>query len=145
MRRSLLTALPLALALAAPVAADPAVGLGVTFTWGGGQRGDTGIGLRVFSNDERGKFAGAIGADYLLRSQRLRPNLGVAYLASKSYVGMDIGFGFGGEGVDVGVGLGLANTRKKAAPAAAPVTPPPSFVEPVTEPSPVVTAAPAAE
>jgi len=137
MRKSLLTAFPLVLALATPVAADPTVGLGVTFTWGGGQRGDTGIGLRVFSNDERGKFVGALGVDYLLRAQRIRPNVGVAYLASKSYVGMDIGFGFGGEGVDVGVGLGVANTRKKAAraaaPAPAPAPAPSSPVGPVSQ------------
>ncbi|MFN4155435.1 MAG: hypothetical protein ACK4HF_12345 [Paracoccaceae bacterium] len=128
MRKSVLTTLPLILCLAAPVAADPAVGLGVTFTWGGGSKGDTGIGLRVFSNDERSKFAGSLGVDYMLRSQRIRPNIGVAYLAAKSYVGMDVGFGFGGEGVDVGVGLGFANTRKKAAPAPVVVivTPPPT-------------------
>ncbi|PJF09172.1 hypothetical protein [Pseudorhodobacter sp. MZDSW-24AT] len=115
MRKSLFTAVPLMLALSLPAAADPTVGLGVTFTWGGGQRGDTGIGLRVFSDDERKKFVGSLGVDYLLRAQRVRPNVGFAYLASKSYVGMDIGFG--GEGVDVGVGLGVANTRKKASPA----------------------------
>ena len=117
MRKSLFTAVPLMLALSLPAAADPTVGLGVNFTWGGGQRGDTGIGLRVFSDDERKQFVGSLGVDYLLRAQRVRPNVGFAYLASKSYVGMDIGFGFGGEGVDVGVGLGVANTRKKASPA----------------------------
>ncbi|MFN4131192.1 MAG: hypothetical protein ACK4GC_15450 [Paracoccaceae bacterium] len=128
MQKSFLTAVPLMLALAAPVAADPAVGLGVTFTWGGGQTGDTGIGLRVLSTDERGKFAGSLGVDYMLDAQRIRPNIGIAYLAAKSYVGMDVGFGFGGEGVDVGIGLGVANTRKKTAPAPAPapVVPAPS-------------------
>jgi len=120
MQKSFLTALPILLALGAPVAADPTVGLGLTFTWGGGTQGDTGIGLRVFSDDERSEVVGSLGVDYMLRSQRIRPNVGIAYLAAKSYVGMDIGFDFGGGGVDVGVGLGVANTRKKSAPAVVP-------------------------
>lgn len=112
------------MALSAPVAADPTIGLGVTFTWGGGSQGDTGIGLRVFSDDERSEVVGTLGVDYLLKSQRVRPNVGIAYLARKSYVGIDVGFGFGGEGLDVGVGLGVANTRRAAAPAPAPVVTP---------------------
>ncbi|MDO8883947.1 MAG: hypothetical protein U0934_08865 [Pseudotabrizicola sp.] len=120
MRKSVLMVLPLIVGLATPVAADPTVGLGVTFTWGGGSQGDTGIGLRVFSDNKRSEFVGSLGVDYMLKSQRIRPNIGIAYLAAKSYVGMDIGFGFGGEGLDVGVGLGLANTKRKVAAAAPP-------------------------
>jgi opacity protein-like surface antigen len=117
MKKSYLTALPVLMLLSAPVAADPAIGLGVTFTWGGtGSQGDTGIGLRVFSDDEKGEFVGSLGVDYMISSQRIRPNVGVAYLASKSYVGMDVGFDFASGGIDVGVGLGAASTRKKAAP-----------------------------
>mgnify|MGYP005851369009 CR=1 FL=1 len=116
MRKSTLLVLPLLVGLAAPVSADPTLGLGVTFTWGGGQRGDTGIGLRAFSDDKRNEVVGSLGVDYMLKSQRIRPNVGIAYLARESYVGMDVGFDLAG-GVDVGVGLGYANTRKKPAPA----------------------------
>lgn len=114
MKKSILVAIPLMLALAAPVAADPTLGLGVTFTWGGGSQGDTGVGLRVFSDDERSKVVGSLGVDYMLSARNIRPNVGVAYLASKSYVGMDIGYNFTESSLDVGVGLGAANTRKKA-------------------------------
>ena len=120
MQNSSFTALALVLALSAPAAADPTLGLGATFTWGGGSQGDTGVGLRAFSNDERGEFVGTLGVDYMLGTQRVRPNVGVAYLAAKSYVGMDVGYDFGSGGVDVGIGLGLANSHKKSTPAPAP-------------------------
>ena len=107
-----LTPLPLILALATPVAADPTVGLGLTFTWGGGSQGDTGLGVRVFSDDERKKFVGTVGVDFMLGSQTVRPNAGIAYLARDSYVGMDIGFGLDGSGANVGVGAGLAADTK---------------------------------
>jgi hypothetical protein len=116
MSRSLLFALPVVLALGSPVAADPAVGLGVTFTWGGsGSTGDTGIGLRLFSDDERSEFVGSVGLDYMIKSRQVRPSVGIAYLASKSYVGMDVGFDFASGGLNVGVGLGAANTKRRAA------------------------------
>ncbi|WP_146036519.1 hypothetical protein [Pseudotabrizicola formosa] len=129
MRYRYLTALPVILALATPAAADPTLGLGLTFTWGGGSRGDTGIGLRVFSDDERKEFVGSLGVDYMVGSQSIRPNVGIAYLARNSYVGMDIGYDFGSSGVSVGVGLGAADTEEAAAPAPAPVViigPPPT-------------------
>lgn len=104
--------------MASPVAADPALGLGVTFTWGGAQsEGGTGLGLRLFSDNERGTFVGSLGVDYLIASQRVRPSVGVAYLASKSYVGMDVGYDFAAGAVDVGVGLGGANSKRKPGPA----------------------------
>lgn len=123
MRYRFLASLPVILALSTPVAADPTVGLGLTFTWGGGARGDTGIGLRVFSNDERKDVVGTLGVDYMLGSQSFRPNVGIAYLARNSYVGMDVGYDFGSNGVNVGVGLGAADTKRKAA-AVAPPPPP---------------------
>lgn len=125
MQNRFLTALPLIFALAAPAAADPTLGLGLTFTWGGGSQGDTGVGLRVFSNDERKEFVGTLGVDYMLGSRSVRPNVGVAYLARNSYVGMDIGYDFGSSGVNVGVGLGLADTKKKADPAPVMISLPP--------------------
>ena len=118
MSRSLLVALPVLLALGAPAAADPAVGLGVTFTWGGSaSSGDTGVGLRLFSDNERGEFVGSLGVDYMISSKQVRPSLGIAYLASKSYVGMDVGYDFASGGVNVGVGLGGANSKRKPSPA----------------------------
>ena len=122
MRYTFLASLPVILALATPVAADPTVGLGLTFTWGGGARGDTGVGLRLFSDDERKDFVGTLGVDYMLGSQSFRPNVGIAYLARNSYVGMDLGYDFGGSGVNVGVGLGAADTKRRAAPPPPPPT-----------------------
>jgi outer membrane protein W len=113
MRKSILAALPVLALLAAPVAADPAVGLGVNFSWGGsGSEGGTGVGLRLFSDDKGGEFVGSLGADYMISSQRIRPNLGVAYLASKGYVGMDVGFNMDSGGVDVGLGFGASSARR---------------------------------
>lgn len=127
MSRSLFAAFPLVLALSAPVAAEPALGLGVTFTWGGaGSSTDTGIGLRLFSDNERSEFVGSLGVDYMIASRQVRPNLGVAYLASKSYVGMDVGFDLSSGGLNVGVGLGAANSKRKPNPAPVVVLAPPA-------------------
>ncbi|MFN7223341.1 MAG: hypothetical protein ACK4MS_04940 [Paracoccaceae bacterium] len=112
MQKYILKALPLVLVLAGPAIAEPTIGLGVTFTYGGGAQSDVGLGLRLFSNNERKKFVASVGVDYMLKSQSIRPNIGAAYLASNSYVGMDIGFDLGG-GMNVGVGLGAANTKKR--------------------------------
>lgn len=130
MSRSLLAALPLVLALGAPVAAEPGLGLGVTFTWGGaGSSGDTGIGLRLFSDNERSTFVGSLGVDYMITSRQVRPSVGVAYLASKSYVGMDVGFDIASGGLNVGVGLGAANSKRAPSPALTPSAPAPSAGE----------------
>lgn len=134
MTRSFLTVLPLMLCLSSPVAADPTLGLGVTFTFGAGSKVETGVGLRAFSDDDRKDFVGSIGVDYIFGSQRIRPSVGVAYLMKKSYVGLDLGYNYGAGGFDVGMGLGFANTRT---PAAAPAPTPPT--------TPVLTAATFAE
>ncbi|MCU0899646.1 MAG: hypothetical protein MUC82_04005 [Cypionkella sp.] len=126
MKKHVLLALPVAFALSVPASAEPAVGLGVTFTWGGAaSTGGTGLGLRLFSDNERGEVVGSLGVDYMITDQRVRPSLGVAYLASKSYVGMDVGYDFNSGGIDVGVGLGAANSKRPAR-APAPVAPPPA-------------------
>lgn len=124
MPNTFLKALPLFLVLATPVAADPAVGLGLTFTYGAGQS-DTGIGVRLFSDNERKDVVGSLGVDYMMKSRTIRPNIGVAYLASKSYVGLDLGYDFTGGDITVGIGLGAANSKKKAAAAPAPIVPGP--------------------
>jgi hypothetical protein len=127
MRLLSITAL-FALGLAAPVQADPAVGLGLSFTFGTGGV-NTGLGIRVFSDDREDRVVGAIGLDYQFATGTFRGTVGPAYLGRNSYIGLDLGFGLNGGGVDFGIGLGGAGTKKPAAPAAAP--------DPVTGPGPV--------
>ena len=102
-------ALATALSLAKPACADPAVGLGLSFAFGGGKV-DTGIGLRVFSDDEEDSFVGTAGVDYMFGSQSWRPTVGAAYLGNNSYIGADVGFGLKGGGVTFGLGAGGVNT-----------------------------------
>ncbi|NGM44307.1 hypothetical protein G5B31_02010 [Rhodobacter sp. SGA-6-6] len=109
------------LAFSTPVLADPAVGLGLSFSFGGGQS-QTGIGLRVFSDDEEDSFAASAGLDYIFGSGAWRGTVGGAYLGDNSYVGLDVGLNFNGGGVNYGISAGAVNTEDKAAPA---VTPPP--------------------
>ena len=91
---------------------NPTVGLGVTFAFDGGGKMETGIGLRVFSSNQRNKAAATVGLDYMFSSKRLRPSLGTAYIGSDAYIGADVGFGLNGEGFDFGLGLGAVNTKK---------------------------------
>ena len=72
---------------------NPTVGLGLTFAFGGDGKMETGIGLRVFSSNQRNKAAATVGLDYMFSSQRIRPTLGVAYMGSDAYIGADVGFG----------------------------------------------------
>jgi hypothetical protein len=108
-----------AVGLATPASADAAVGVGLTFVFGGG----AGIGARVFSNDEEDKGALSAGVDYMFQQRRLRPTVGVAYLGDGAYFGVDMGFDMNGGGVDFGVGVGGVDTQNPAAPAI--VEPPP--------------------
>lgn len=102
----------LLLSFAAPAVADPTVGLGVTFGFGGGQT-QTAIGLRVFSDDQRDEFAGTVGVDYVITTQSWRGTVGAAYLADNAYVGVDVGYGFGTGSIDFSAGAGLVETREK--------------------------------
>lgn len=124
MTKSILTATALTLCLALPAAADPSVGFGLSLSYGGGKV-DTGISLRLFSNDEQDKFAASVGLDYMFKSKRIRPTVGAAYLGTNSYIGLDMGFGLKGEGIDFGLGIGVVNTDK-------PVVVAPVVVAPVT-------------
>lgn len=94
----------LALALAGPVAADPTLGVGLSISFGGGTV-DTGLGLRLFSDDERDKGALSLGVDYMFVEQTVRPTVGAAYLMDNTYIELnggvsiatgEFGFGFGG-------------------------------------------------
>ena len=111
-------ALPLVLACglaAGPAIADPALGIGVSYTFGGGQS-ETGVGLRVFADDARDQATLTIGADYLIGSGTFRPTVGAAYVGTDLYIGIDAGAPLGRGGLDFGVGVGLINTHGGPAP-----------------------------
>lgn len=113
--------------LAAPVQADPAVGVGLSLSFGGGQA-QTGVGIRVFSDDRQDRVVGAIGLDYQFGSGAVRGTIGPSYLGRDTYVGLDVGFGLGGGGLDFGISAGVTDTSR---PAAAPPPPPPPPPPPV--------------
>lgn len=109
MKFSPLTTSALLVSLSAPALADPTLGFGLSFAFGGG-KAETGVGVRMFSNDEQDQFAASIGLDYLIQSKRLRPTVGAAYLGDNSYIGLDLGFGLNGEGFDFGFSAGAIKT-----------------------------------
>ena len=98
------------LTLTTPALADPTVGLGLSFSFGGGKP-QTGIGLRVFSDDERDSFVGSVGVDYMFGTQSFRGTVGGAYLGNNTYIGLDMGLDFNGGGVGFGFGAGGAGTK----------------------------------
>ncbi|MFN3825251.1 MAG: hypothetical protein ACK4RN_14815 [Pseudorhodobacter sp.] len=122
---AVLLALGLALPLASPARADPAVGVGVSILFGG----ESSLGLRIFSSDRRNRAAASVGLDYVFRSQRIRPTIGAAYLGNNAYIGLDMGLDLARGGVDFSAGIGVTKTKRRAA--APVVTPPPVVV--VTE------------
>jgi hypothetical protein len=99
----------LLLSFAAPALADPTVGLGLTLGFGGGQP-QAAVGLRVFSDNKRDKFAGTVGVDYVLGSQSWRGTVGAAYLDDDIYIGVDLGYGLSGGGLDFSIGAGGVKT-----------------------------------
>ncbi|PTV93666.1 hypothetical protein C8J27_11331 [Rhodobacter aestuarii] len=101
-------------ALATPALADPTLGLGLSFSFGGGKP-QTGIGLRVFSDDERDSFVGSVGVDYMFGTQSFRGTVGGAYLGNDTYLGLDMGFDFNGGGFGFGFGAGGVGTKAGAA------------------------------
>ncbi|MFN3970125.1 MAG: hypothetical protein ACK4GO_05670 [Gemmobacter sp.] len=105
-------ALP-ALMAASPAMADATVGIGFSVSFGSGKV-DTGVGLRVLSNNRRNKTVGTVGIDYMFSSQRWRGTVGAAYVGRNAYVGLDLGIGFGDGKIDFGPNVGF--TRSKAAP-----------------------------
>ncbi len=94
---------------ATPALADPTLGFGLNFTFGNGGV-NTGLGVRVFSNDEQDKAAASIGLDYLFGSESWRGSLGAAYLMDNSYVELNGGYIFGPGVFDFGLGVGGADT-----------------------------------
>ena len=115
-RFALICALPAM--LAAPAAAEPTIGLGLSFSFGA--RGvDTGVGLRVFSDNRRDRAVGSLGVDYMFGSQSWRGTVGAGYLGNNTYIGLDLGIGLRDGTIDFGVGVGGANTKR--APVSEPV------------------------
>lgn len=96
-------------ALAAPVSADPSIGIGFSLSFGGGQP-QLGAGARVFSDDEEDELAASVGLDYVFTTQSWRPTIGAAYLMNDSYLGLDAGYNYTLGAFDVGAGAGLADT-----------------------------------
>lgn len=121
-RVALICALPAL--LTTPALADPTVGLGLTFTFGGGQV-DTGLGLRVFSDDDSESVVASVGIDYMFRSQSWRGTVGAAYLGEDAYIGLDLGLGLGDRSIDFGISVGGVNTEDGSGGGAPAVTPPP--------------------
>ena len=102
-----------ALGLATPALAEPTLGGGISFSFGGGAGVNTGLGFRLFSDNNEDRLVGSVGMDYLLGNKGWRGTLGGAYLNRNSYVGLDLGIGLGGGGgggLDLGLGAGLADT-----------------------------------
>ena len=100
----------LVLGLASPAAADPTVGFGLTFAFGGQTATDVGLGLRVFSDDEEDSTVASIGMDYLFTSQSWRATVGVAQLMDDIYIGADVGWRLTGGGFDFGLSTGAVDT-----------------------------------
>ncbi|MEI4231330.1 hypothetical protein [Roseovarius sp. D22-M7] len=96
-------------AVAAPVSADPTIGIGFSLSFGGGQP-QLGAGVRVFSNDEEDELAASIGLDYVFTTQSVRPTIGAAYLMEDSYIGLDAGYNSTLGTFDFGAGAGFADT-----------------------------------
>ena len=110
------------LLLSGPAMADPSLGVGLNFTFGSGQV-NTGIGVRVFSDDEEDSAALSLGLDYMFGSGALRTSVGAAYLMDNSYVEVNGGYDFGLGVFNAGVGFGFADTDDPIEPAVtAPIT-----------------------
>jgi hypothetical protein len=124
---TLAAVLPTCVLLALPVKADPMIGFGLTFYFGpsGVQ---TGVGLRVFSNNEQGSGAFSVGVDYMPGDGSWRGTLGGGWMENDGYVGFDMGIGFGSGDISFGVSTGAANTVPE------PSAPPPPPQQPPQQP-----------
>lgn len=99
----------LAFGFAAPASSEPAVGLGLSLSFGHGTSSPkVGIGMRAFSTDKADATAATIGIDYLPGANTWRPTVGAAYLFDDSYVGLDMGLSNGS--LNFGASGGVQNT-----------------------------------
>ncbi len=128
MKKSFITAAAFTVSVALPASAEPAIGLGLSLSFGSGKV-ETGVGVRIFSDNRRDEMAATLGLDYMFQSQSFRPTVGAAYLGDSTYIGLDLGYDFSSSGVDFGMSAGGLNTA--APPVAQPATP-------VAQPAPLV-------
>jgi hypothetical protein len=96
-----------AIAAGNSVAADPTVGVGVSYVFGEGFA----AGVKVFSTDKKDEFAAYAGVDYVFNSRQFRPNLGAAYLFEDAFVGGDIGWNISENVANFAVSGGWADTK----------------------------------
>ena len=99
--------------LATPAFSDPSIGFGLNFSLGGNVV-VTSLGVRGFTDNEEDKVAGSLGLDYVFGENRVRPTVGVAYLGSNNYIGLDLCFGSGQ--VEFGLGAGVVDTADDVLP-----------------------------
>lgn len=104
-----------AVTLSTSAMAGTAVGVGLSWTFGGPKPvSGAALGVKVFSTDKQERGAGYLGVDYSFADRGIRPNLGVAYLTKhKGYVGADMGYSFKQQGLDFGAGIGYVDSKKK--------------------------------
>lgn len=111
-------ALAMSFPAAMPAEADPAFGVGLSFVFGGSSSASsnqTGLAVRLFSDDAEDDFVGALGFNYQFGTGTISPTAGIAYLGSNTFVGLDMGLGLDGSGVNFGLSGGLTNTAPPAA------------------------------
>lgn len=136
------------LGMTLPATADPTIGVGLSIAFGSGKV-ETGVGIRLFSDNRPQNMVGSVGVDYMFQSKRIRPTVGVAYLGTNGYIGLDMGFGLNGEGIDFGLGVGGVHTKTPVAPVIVPpprpvLPPPPPASPPAPPPVPPVSSTDAA-
>ncbi len=97
--------------VATAAAAEPILGVGLSFAFGSQSRLEAGAGARLFSSNKPDSYVASIGLDYLFTSRRIRPTIGAAHLSDNSYIGLDMGFDPQGGNVDYGASIGLLNNK----------------------------------
>lgn len=100
------------LMLSAPALADPALGFGISFV----STGEVAIGFRVFADNQASRGTLAVGLDYKLESESLRPTIGAAWLEDDYYADLSVGYDSGSNRIDFGAGIGLAGNTWRPAP-----------------------------
>ena len=104
-----------AASLSTSAIAGSAVGVGLTWTFGGPKPvAGPALGVKVFSTDKEKKGAGYLGVDYSFADRGIRPNIGVAYLGQNHvYVGADVVYSFAQQGLNFGAGVGYVDTKRR--------------------------------
>jgi hypothetical protein len=101
--------LPLFLATATPLKADPTIGFGITLHFGAGGV-QPGIGVRVFSDNQRDSPVWSIGVDYVPGNGTWRGTLGGGWMGHNGFVGLDMGISLTDGEQSFGVSVGGVNT-----------------------------------